>query len=214
MKTKDQLLKELAELGVHPSGRKIRTDVGKSHNYTKTKNPSKPRAARKDAGQVRNTYTKTASYHKRIFTSYIAAHTDGESNDDLIRDFNEIFPPNVNSRYKLIVSKNGHQYRSPVKRRNHPEALRWAWWFAEWQEADTLESKIAWETRISNWYFIRVVDMPMWTYPEWAWAYVKAIGGNPNRDQASPIILHYDDFVAGIYGIPTYDDKGDLMWIV
>lgn len=205
-KSKDDLLKELKELGVHPSGRKVRADVGGSHERLVI--ASKPR---KDKGKSRGSYTKTAAYHRRIFNTYVEAHIT-EFGDNLTRDVNEIFPPNVDSYYKLITTKDGQTYRSSVKRRNHPEYLRWQWWMAELAEAKTLEEKLKWENLITKWYFIRQEDLLFWTYYEWSFAYFKKINGQPNRYVADRVILNYDEFLYGFYGTPKYDNKGDLIY--
>jgi len=209
MKTKEELLQELEELGIGKTGRKLRTDKGQSReSYTRS---SQPRA---DKGQQRGNYVKSAAYHKNIFASFIIAHTN-ESGDLLTRDSNEIFPPQITSYYKLIITKSGQQYRSSVKRANHPEQLRWRWWFMEWTEAKDAGIKAMWTRRICDWYFIKADDLDLWTYEEWAWAYYTQLDGQFNRlveGRMARTILSYTDSMAGNYGVPNRDKDGDIIW--
>lgn len=200
---KDKLLAELEELGVHPSGRKVRADKGQSRN-----NYKRSGAPRSDLGQSRETYTKTAAYHKKIFNTFLRGHTNPDgTGDNLMRDPNGIFPPNVTNYFKVTISR-GMMYKTSTKRRNHPELLRWQWWMAEYKENSS-----EWVNRICKWYFIKPEDIELWTYTEWAWAYVKAISSRDNRATPTPIILSYNDYLDGVYGMPKFDDKGETIWL-
>lgn len=203
-KDKDQLLTELNQLGLHPSGRKIRSDKGKPHT------PS--RQPRSDQGQNRQDYTTSGSAHnKRVFQTFLLSHS-GPSGDDLIRDTNMIFPPHITSYFKIVKSRLGQTYSSSVKRQNHPEQLRWRWWFSELQSANNQTDKDYWTKHICDWYFIYQYDLSFWTYSEWAYAYHTQIAGHPNRTPHDRIMLSYTDYLDGLYGIPTYDDKGEVIW--
>lgn len=220
--TKEELLAQLNELGVHKSGRKVRADKGQSHNYTKT---------RADKGTSRSSYSKeTPAYAKRQFENFIRVHRDPAGfGDTLVRDANMIFPPNTTHYYKTITVKSGtrvdkrtntlHQteaysYKTSRKRPNHPEELRWRWWFREYQQATSQSDKDKWAKRICDWYFIKMDDINDWTYAEWSWAYVYGIGGHANRDMTDPehIILSYDFFLQGGYTIPQFDIDGNVIW--
>lgn len=203
-KSKAELLAELEELGVHKDGRKVRTDKGSSRQpYARTN------LSRADKGVPRDDYTVTPKVHQRIFTTFLSAHlTPDGMGDNLTRDINGIFPPNVTSYYKIVKRADGTTYMSSTKRRNHPEQLRWNWWMAEY-EADPE----GWAKRITDWYSIQEHEISMWTYNEWAWAYVDAIGGHPNHhSNPNRIILSYEHYLNGFYGYPKYDEKGDLIW--
>jgi len=208
MKTKAELLAELEELGVNKAGRKVRDDKGQPRgSYTRSSAP------RRDKGKPRTNYSKTAAYHKASFASFIQANVN-ESGDLLTRDYNEIFPPYITKYYKLITTKAGKTYKASVKRNNHPEALRWRWWFTEWSEAYDPREKDIWQRRMCNWYFIKPEDLSVWTYNEWAWAYHNQINGHINRLTEDKIILSYDDYMNGKYGVPQYDKAGDIIWEV
>lgn len=220
-KTKIDLLKELEELGQHPSGRKVRSDKNTTgiRKLTKT---------RRDKGTRRESYSKdTAGYAKRQFNAFIRSHKDpnGEG-DTLTRDVNMIFPPNTTHYYKPITVKattildkrtnttqqrEGYTYQSSRRRPNHPEKLRWTWFFRELREATTDEQKQYWTNKICQWYFIRPDQLHDWTYTEWAWEYVHVIGGHPNRHPDN-IILNYDDYLLGLHGIPTFDLNDNIVW--
>lgn len=235
---KEQLLNELAQLGQHQSGRKVRSDKGKSRgiyaprsDIGQSRGQYAPRqssrsdkgksrgqyasrsdigqsrgqyASRSDIGSKRDGYSKKASFHKKAFQQFLLSNTT-EYGDTLFRDANMIFPPNITNYYKRVTTKTGQSYRSSVSRKNHPELLRWRWWFAEWLEAGSHEEKKVWTDKICDWYFIHSDELDLWTYNEWAWAYYKTINGNPNRGN-DRIILSY-----GIE-IPTYDEKGEMIW--
>lgn len=208
--SKDKLLAELESLGVNPTtGRKKRSDAGVPRGPNKVVGK-----IRSDTGRKRSNYNKTAAFYRKVFQTFINAHTDAEGNDDLTRDYNSIFSLKATHYYKLVTSKDGSSYRTSTKRNNHPEKLRWRWWMAALREAresgdaDAIE---LWTSRITTWYFVKSDELDMWTYDEWAWSYVKAIGGHPNRG-SMPQQLLYNDYMAGFYGRPRYDEKGDLIW--
>lgn len=206
MKTREELLAELGKL-THPDGRKVRSDRGLPRQSYKKRS-----GERIDKGQPREVYsTEGPGYHKRLFTQFISLHLDPSGvGDTLTRDVNMIFPPHVTSFYKLVRPKNAPAYRSSVKRKNHPEELRWNWFMAEYK-ADPVK----WEDIVSDWYFITPEDLRLglWTYNEWAWAYTEAIDGHENRiSDHNKVILLYDAFAEGAYGYVKYDNKGDIVW--
>lgn len=199
-------MKELEALGVHPSGRKIRTDKGGTHNYIRTDK------VRSDKGKVRVNYSNdTAAMHQRHFQTLLNTNSTEGYGDNLHRDANEIFIVNMTSFYKTVSAGPGIRYKTSVTRNTHPENLRWNWWMAEYEEA-TGDVKQKWLDRICKWYFIDKHDISMWTYSEWAWSYKQAIDGHPNRFVESPIILSYNHYMQGLYGFPEYDDKGGIVW--
>ena len=224
MKSKEDLLKELQELGVHPTGRKVRADKGANHDYVRTQ--TTPRA---DKGKTRLKYSKESpKYVKKLFFELLRKNTDAElgEGDNFIRDNNMIFPPNVTQYYKKITVKphtrvdkrtgslmqqEGYSYRTSRKKNSHPEELRWRWYMAEYKQAKNKEDELIWQKRICEWYFILPDDIDIWTYQEWAWSYVKHIGGIYNRTD-NPIILLYDSYVIGNYGIPNWTLDGEIIW--
>lgn len=212
-KSKEELLEELKKLGISESGRKKRTDAGKPReHYNRSDKP------REDKGKPRVTYNKTALYYKNMFTSFIEVHST-QSGDSLSRDENLIFPPEITNYYKLCAPPGRMPYRASVRRPNHPESLRWRWWFAELEEAtdrsrwsNTATCKTVWAKRICDWYFIKPIDLEAWTYDEWSWAYYTQIAGHENRMVLDKIILSYDDYLAGKYTMPTLDEEANIIW--
>ena len=198
-KSKEQLLDELEELGYTRTGRKRRSDIGKSRDYTPS---SKPRA---DKGRKREIYNKTAAHYRRVFTTFITAHTT-ETGDNL----RELM---ISLLLEPIISKRlpvGMIAVIVVKRANHPEELRWRWWMQEYREADA--SQPVWTLRLCNHYFIKPEDIMDWTYREWAWAYYNEISGHPNRFVSNPKIISYDDYLSSSYGYPPLDNEGEIVW--
>ena len=210
MTAKENLLKELESLGVRADGRKIRSDKNKSRgNYVRHTS-----AKRSDAGKKRNKYDiSTPNHNKRVFEQFLNLHTDKSTGeDDLPRDVNMIFSPNVTSYYKEIKSQSGYTYKSAVKRNNHPEYLRWKWYFSEYENAETVADRNYWRLSICNWYFIKPEDIDVWTYDEWAWAYYSYISGEENRLTKNKKILSYDSLIKGEYGKIVFDENGDIIW--
>ena len=202
-KTKDELIATLKELGIGETGRKIRTDAGKQReHYVRTDKP------REDKGKIRVNYNKTALYYVNMFTSFIKVHSR-ENGDELSRDDNLIFPPEITNYYKLCTPPGRMPYRASVRRPNHPESLRWRWWFAELNEA---VDKTVWTKRICDWYFIKPEDLEAWTYDEWSWAYYTQIAGHQNRMVPDKIILSYEDYLSGKYTMPTLDEEANIIW--
>lgn len=199
---KQLLLEELEKLGVHKTGRKVRSDKGQDREPYNTSN-----LPRIDKGLKRDKYAKFSDWHRKVFQQFLEAHTDPEGyGDNLTRDSNGIFPPRITSYYKTIKSRTGIVYSSSVKRRRHPEQLRWNWWMAAYAEKPE-----EWLKKICDWYFIEEKDIALWTYNEWAWSYVKTIDGVFSRGKDSPK-LSYEDFLNGKYGWPEYDAKGNILW--
>ena len=71
--------------------------------------------------------------------------------DTLTRDANMIFPPNTTHFYKPVHVKastyldkktgirqqrNEYSYVTSRERPNHPEELRWRWWYREYKNAE------------------------------------------------------------------------------
>jgi hypothetical protein len=204
MKTKEELLKELRELGINKATGKVRqprSDLGQ------TRNEYKPRA---DRGKSRGSYINTAAKYKAIYDKMLTAHKvvgaeDGA--DTFTRDQNDIFPPNLNRYYKLIRSKDRVYYTSALKPA-HLEQARWRWLMAEYAE-----NPEQWAEHISKWYFIRKDEINDWMYTEWAWAYINHIRGVENRLTNNPLVLIYADYMNGQYnGHPKFDERGDIVW--
>lgn len=193
-RNREELNSELKALGLHPSGRKIRSDKGKSHDY-----PSE-RIERSDTGGTRLSYdSESPKVQKRKFQLFLHQHTS-ETGDELVRDVNMIFPPGITNYFKKVTTKSGHTYRSSVKRTAHPEQLRWNWFQAELASAKTTEEQELWRGRIATWYFIKPEHaLYHWTYSEWADAYQHYIASHANRpptiDPSRQIIMDYDEYL-------------------
>lgn len=201
MLTKEQLLKELAARGIDIDKpvRKTRADAGQPRGTYKP---------RSDKGKLRGSYINTAAKYKAVYERMLTSHqtSAGDGSDTLTRDANSIFPPNQDRYYRKIKGKDREYYANLVKPA-HIEQARWRWLMAEYAESDL------WREHIANWYFIKPDEIDNWMYTEWAWAYVHRIGGDENRLRPDPIILSYDDYVAGHYnGRPEFDSKGDIIW--
>ena len=202
MKTKAELLKELKQMGVDPSKsvRKPRSDAGK---------PRGEYQPRSDKGKVRGSYVNTAAKFKAIYERMLTSHQSntGDGSDTLTRDYNAIFPPNLNRFYKLTRGKD-RDYINSVVKPAHIEQARWRWLMAEYAE-----NPDQWRAHIAKWYFIHEDEIEQWTYSEWAWSYVHQIGGDENRLTDNPITLNYSDYVAGHYnGFAQFDDRGEIQW--
>lgn len=205
-----KLLKELKELGVHESGRKVRIDKGKTHDMT-----NEPRKVRTDKGTKRAKYNKhTPAFNRKIFETLISTNFNFDTGDDMLqRDDNGIFPPHITHHYKKVTKKgNEYSYKSSQRRANHPEQLRWRWWMSEYENSKGKERE-RWATHIHNWYFIVEADFLVWTYEEWAWAYYTQIAGHRNNPRLDDyIVLYYDHYLAGDYGRPERDENDDIIW--
>ncbi len=100
-----------------------------------------------------------------------------------------------------------------MKRPHHPEKLRWDWFMKEYNTVDNSKDAQHWANRICDFYFISYDDFfeGLWTYNEWAWAYVNTLLGHNNRI-AGRQVLSYDKFLAGEYGLPSFDIDGNVIW--
>lgn len=182
--------------------RKGRSDKGQSRpNYTPSAQP------RADKGKLRGPAPRTAALLNRIFNTFLLKHTNLSGGDDLMRDDNGIFPPEITHYYKRIKNKDGIFYKVAVKRANPPEYLRWQWYMQMAKEKPETIPMVA------NHYFLKEEELFEWTYNEWAWAYYHEIRGMENRMIKHPIILQYNYFLQEFYnGFPNYNDKGDIDW--
>jgi len=203
MPTKEELLQELAKLGVDTSKkiRKPRNDQGLPRG------DYKPRS---DKGKARGSYTSTAVKYKSVFEKMLASHkasNSGDGTDNLIRDSNMIFPPNLNKYVRKYSGKDRDYYYDTTKP-SHLEQARWRWFMAEYAE-----NPVNWRSVIADWYFIREDEVDTWTYFEWAWSYVNEIAGAENRLIDNPVILEYSKYIGGAYnGHPTFDNQGEIIW--
>ena len=202
MKTKEELLEDLAKLGVDPSKRprKPRSDAGEIRGEYKPRN---------DKGKLRGSYINTAAKYKAVYERMLASHKtgSGDGEDSITRDPNDIFPPNMN-HYTRVVAGKDRIYYSNVLRPAHLEQARWRWLMAEYA-ADPDK----WRAHIAKWYFIREEEIEQWTYTEWAWAYVNHIASAENRLTDLPQLLQYEYYINGWYnGRAVFDERGDIVW--
>lgn len=202
MPTKEELLKELARLGVDPTkrARKPRSDAGQPRGEYKP---------RSDKGQVRGSYINTAAKYKYVYERMLTGHQSSAEDgaDNLTRDKNDLFPPHLNRYYRRYIGKD-REYVASVIKPAHLEQARWRWLMAEFSE-----NPEQWREHIAKWYFIDEAEIELWTYTEWAWAYTYGIGGRANRLVDSPIVLKYDNYLAGDYnGVAQFDERGEIKW--
>ena len=202
MKSKEALLKELERMGIDTTKkvRKPRSDVGSMRGEYKP---------RSDKGKARSIYTNTAAKYRSIYEKMLNTHKSSTQDgaDTITRDHNDIFPPNINRRYRKYISKD-REYTASIVIPAHLEQARWRWLMAEFQEDPD-----KWRDHISKWYFIKPDEIEMWMYTEWAWAYVFFIDGQENRLVEHPLILSYSDYLDGNYnGFPQFDEKGEIIW--
>lgn len=202
MKSKEELLKELEQLGVDPTKkiRKPRSDAGEKRGVY---------LPRVDRGKPRSAYTKTAAKYKEIYTRMLTAKQSSveDGADTLTRDANDIFPPNTTRYYKLYQGKD-REYVSSVAKPAHIEQARWRWLMAEFEQDPD-----RWRKHIANLYFIDEDEIELWTYSEWAWAYVHHISGQENRLTDNPVTLYYNSYLDGDYsGLAVFDERGEIVW--
>lgn len=204
MRPKEDLLKELKKLGVDPTKkvRKPRSDAGEVRGAYKE---------RSDKGKQRGSYINTAAKYKVIYEKMLHSHSldTGDGADTLTRDNNDIFPPNQNRYFRLMRTKD-REYMSSVVKPAHIEQARWRWLMAEYAEDPD-----KWQNYIVNLYFIDAKEITLWTYTEWAWAYVYHIGGRENKriPLELQLKLWYGNYLKGMYnGLAQFDEKGEIKW--
>ena len=200
MKDKDELLKQLELLGIDPDKkvRKPRSDAGLPRGIYKP---------RSDKGKQRGSYINTAAKYKAVYDRMLNSHFTGEGADNLTRDKNDIFPPDITRYYKHFTGTD-RDYVASTNKTAHLEQARWRWLMAEYNE-----DPAQWRAHIAKWYFIKEDEIDLWMYTEWAWAYVNHIGGLANRLIEEPLILSYQDYLAGKYnGYPEFDERGEIIW--
>ncbi len=200
MKTREQLIEEAKTLA--KKSRKPRSDAGQPRGEYKP---------RSDKGQPRGSYINTAAKYKavyeRMLTASVSSTEDGA--DSLTRDKNDIFPPNLNRFYRKYVGKD-REYKASIVKPAHIEQARWRWLMAEYAE-----NPEQWRNHIANWYFIDEQEIELWTYTEWAWAYVNHIAGQENRlvPLELKLKLWYNNYTQGLYGgLAQFDERGEIKW--
>lgn len=189
---KSFLLKELEELGINPSGRKTRADKGAQHTMVKARSDKgKPRPSYNltmpRAGVARPTHkeynTQSAAFLRtqyfKVYESFITRDAYGEITNDPTTDNNNIFVLNYTHRTidQTIntptpgVTKTIHKTRKITKQL---ESMRWAWWQAQMSDpclTKPEQDKAA--AKFFSHYHIRPEDLTLWTFSEWASAYLK-----------------------------------------
>lgn len=166
-KDKLLLLKQLQQLGVHASGRKVRSDTGKSHAACPTRRP------RSDKGQKRENYTVSPAVLQRIFNSALAGTAIRNERGEVVgegatRDENGVFDLRVSAKWKSVTRANGQSYKYRLNKSHHLEQLRWEW-------LSSLDDK----SMFIKHYHLDPdeAEQGVWTFSEWAVAYMDTCGG-------------------------------------
>ena len=212
--TKVALLAELKRLGFHESGRKIRNDRNTNHNYPqdrqprsnncqersdkgKTHNMSKGRddmgsthvmtkPIRSDANRAHN-YNNLSSdfYHaqfqKALQATAIRNHLGEIVGEGATRDRNGLFDLKITHKWKTVTKADGTTYKTKTRINKPLEQYRWEWLRAKAQEGDP--------SLMCAMYHIYPDEWEMWTFSEWANAYLEVSEGG---DALYTIIPYFD----------------------
>jgi hypothetical protein len=223
------LLKKLKELGYHSSGRKVRADRNSAHEYPpdrgpraknskersdkgKTHNMSKARddigkshvmtkSIRADANQTHNYENKSSEFYysqfqKALQATAIRNHLGEIVGEGATRDRNNIFDLKITHKWKTVTKADGTTYKSKTKITKPLEQYRWEWLRALAQEGDP--------SKLCTHYHIDRNEWEMWTFSEWANAYLEVSEGG---DELHQIIPYFD-----MYGQPIrYNNAYDKI---
>ena len=182
--TKEELLLLIEEqYGVQQSGRKVRSDKGKSHVMT-----TNSRQQRSDKGQQHN-YTVTAASLKQKFDLALQATALRNELGEVVgegatRDANGIFDVRVTKKWRKVTTKDRGSYMTKASMSKPLELFRWNWLR---QEAIESGSK----ARFCKFYHIDPNEFDMWTFTEWAIAYMDTCGGHVMSPHT--VIRYLDD---------------------
>lgn len=223
------LLNKLKELGYHSSGRKVRADRNSAHDYPpdrspraknskersdkgKTHNMSKARddigkshvmtkTIRSDANQTHNYENKSSDFYysqfqKALQATAIRNHLGEIVGEGATRDRNGLFDLKITHKWKTVTKADGTTYKSKTKITKPLEQYRWEWLRALAQEGDP--------SKLCTHYHIDHNEWEMWTFSEWANAYLNVSEGG---DTIYSIIPYFD-----MYGQPIrYNNVYDKL---
>ena len=183
MDEKKALLEQLQTLGVHSSGRKVRSDAGSQHKYT----PS--RATRSDLGKQRETYTHTSKVLRHHFQQALESTALRNEWDEIVgegatREANEIFDLFVNNKWRTVRRADGTTYKTRAKMYKPLEQYRWEWLHKEATESGD-------PTKFCKRYFVKPEEWDVWTFYEWRRAYLNVFAGHENIDNKQ--ISYFDE---------------------
>jgi hypothetical protein len=190
-------MQRLRELGVHESGRKVRSDSGQTHHYSPT------RQTRSDLGKQRDNYTHSSKVLRRHFQqalegTAIRNHLGEIVGEGATRDANNIFDLFVEKKWRTITRSDGTTYKTRAKQYKPLEQYRW-----DWLKQEAIENNDP--ARFCKHYFVKEDEWDVWTYYEWRRAYINIFAGHENTnkdkipyfdDKGMPIIYH--DIIGGI----------------
>ena len=188
---KQELLERLQSLGVHSSGRKIRSDRNKQHDYTSRQ------VTRSDKGKQRENYAHTSNVLRRYFQQALESTAIRNEWNEIVgegatRDANNIFDLFVNKKWRTIRRKDGTTYKTRAQMYKPLEQYRWDWLHKEAEETGD-------PTRFCRQYFVKPEEWDVWTFYEWRRAYLNVFAGHENcdnitipyfNDDGAPIMYH------------------------
>lgn len=210
------LLSKLKELGYHSSGRKVRADRNSAHDYPpdrapraknskersdkgKTHNMSKARddigkshvmtkSIRSDANQTHNYENKSSDFYysqfqKALQATAIRNHLGEIVGEGATRDRNDLFDLKITHKWKTVTKADGTTYKSKTKITKPLEQYRWEWLRALAQEGDP--------SKLCTHYHIDRDEWEMWTFSEWANAYLEVSEGGDELHQTIPYFDMY-----------------------
>ena len=183
MENKEELLQKLQNLGVHKSGRKIRSDTGKAHKLSTT------RKTRSDTGSTRDRYTHTSNVLRRQFFAALESTAIRNEYNEIVgegatRDANEIFDLFVNKKWRTIRRADGTTYKTKAQMYKPLEQYRWDWLHKEAEETGD-------PTRFCKRYFVKESEWDVWTFYEWRRAYINVFAGHENTDNT--LLSYFDE---------------------
>lgn len=193
MASREELLKELEELGRHPSGRKIRSDTGQTHRLPVNRKP------RGDKSVKHNSYRKTADVYFAQFQKALRATALRNELGEIIgegasRDENDLFDLRVSHKWRVITKNDGTSYKTKVALTKPLEKYRWEWLRQLAEETND-------SSKFCKQYFIKPEEWDCWTFSEWANAYMCLINGRYNSEK---ILLSYFDENNNIINYPEF----------
>lgn len=171
MSERDDLLLLLKErYGQHADGRKVRSDTGKSHTLATTRKP------RSDKGQKRGECKKTSQYYYRLFQAALSGSAIRNEVGEVVgegatRDENGIFDLQITKRWKQVTRANGQSYKYRQNKKILLEEHRWNWLKKLHEEQPSDASMFI------RHYHILPDEVDMWTFSEWAIAYMDESDG-------------------------------------
>ncbi len=170
---------------------KERSDKGKTHNMSKGRDDmgsthimTKP--VRSDANRAHN-YDNLSSdfYHaqfqKALQATAIRNHLGEIVGEGATRDRNGLFDLKITHKWKTVTKADGTTYKTKTRLNKPLEQYRWEWLRAKAKEGDP--------SLMCAMYHIHPNEWEMWTFSEWANAYLEVSEGG---DALYTIIPYFD----------------------